>query len=179
MIPLWPEIEAVLSVLFDKAKVGEPRVITKYIIGQKLGTQFSRIIRQAGFEVWAKPIQNLRASCQNDLEEAGFRLTAVCSWIGNSKPVAQKHYLKVTDSDFDKALGDSVVTQMVPHGTASASTKDKKYLLNQENTPMPSGASICEDPKREKHPLKDSNLCFRSERTASWATRRRGHHCTR
>jgi hypothetical protein len=35
------------------------------------------------------------------------RMTVICSWIGNSKPVAAKHYLKVTDEDFTKALDDN------------------------------------------------------------------------
>lgn len=29
----------------------------------------------------------------------------VCAWIGNSAAVAQKHYLQVTDEDFDRAVG--------------------------------------------------------------------------
>ena len=40
-------------------------------------------------------------------------MTAICSWMGNSKPVAAKHYLKVTDEDFSKALDDDMVIQMV------------------------------------------------------------------
>jgi hypothetical protein len=30
-------------------------------------------------------------------------LHVVCAWIGNSALVAQKHYLQVTESDFQKA----------------------------------------------------------------------------
>ena len=158
VIPLWPEVEAVLSVLFHKAKVGEPRVITKYKIGQKLGTQFSRIIKQAGFEVWGKPIQNLRASCQNDLEEAGYRMTAVCSWIGNSKPVAQKHYLKPTEADFEKALGSKIDLQIDQHDTEEVSTENQTYQLNLKNKAMPVGAAACDTAEIEKHAQQDSNL---------------------
>ena len=66
------------------------------------------IIKRAGFDVWPKPIQNLRASCQNDLEAAGHRITAVCNWIGNSKLVASRHYLKVTEEDFQRALKKNI-----------------------------------------------------------------------
>ena len=158
VIPLWPEVEAVLSVLFHKAKVGEPRVITKYKIGQKLGAQFSRIIKQAGFEVWGNPIQNLRASCQNDLEEAGYRMTAVCNWIGNSKPVAQKHYLKPTEADFEKALGSKIDLQIDRHDTEEVSTENETSQLNLKNTGMPVGAAACDTTKTEKYAQQDSNL---------------------
>ena len=158
VIPLWPEVEFALSVLFDNAKVGEPRVITKYKIGQKLGTQFSRIIKQAGFEVWGKPIQNLRASCQNDLEEAGYRMTAVCSWIGNSKPVAQKHYLKPTEADFEKALGSKIDLQIDQHDTEQVSTAGQTFQLNLKNKAMPVGAAACDTAEIEKYAQQDSNL---------------------
>ncbi len=39
---------------------------------------------------------------QNELTES-FPEHVVCAWIGNSKPVAQKHYLQVTDEHYDRA----------------------------------------------------------------------------
>ena len=158
VIPLWPEVEAVLSVLFHKAKVGESRIITKYKIGQELGTQFSRIIKRAGFEVWPKPVQNLRASCQNDLEEAGYRMTAICSWIGNSKPVAQKHHLKTTEADFEKALGSKVDLQIDQYGTEHVSTENETSQLNLKNTGMLADASVCNPTKIEDKSAGDSYI---------------------
>lgn len=32
----------------------------------------------------------------------------VCSWIGTSQPIAQKHYLQITDEHFDKAVQNPV-----------------------------------------------------------------------
>ena len=104
VIPLCPGVEIVYSALFALAVDGQRRIITKYKAGQKLGTQMVRFIKHASLTIWEKPIQNLRASCQNDLELSGIRMTAICHWIGNSKAVAQNHYLKVTDSDFNNAL---------------------------------------------------------------------------
>jgi hypothetical protein len=158
IIPLWPEVEAALSVLFHAAKVGESRIITKYKIGQELGTQFSRIIKRAGFEVWPKPVQNLRASCQNDLEEAGYRMTAICSWIGNSKPVAQKHYLKTTEADFEKALGSKVDLQIDQYGTEQVSTENQTSQLNLKNKVMQTDASVCSTTKIEEKSSKDLHI---------------------
>lgn len=35
----------------------------------------------------------------------------VCEWIGNSRPVALKHYLRVTENDFEKAGGNQRAAQ--------------------------------------------------------------------
>ena len=154
IIPLWPEVEEALSHLFEVAQEGESRIFTKYKIGQKLGTQFCRIIKRAGFDVWPKPIQNLRASCQNDLEAAGHRITAVCNWIGNSKLVASRHYLKVTEEDFQRALKKDMVINMVIDDHHNL----KKNQLAAEKSLLPQFTS---NTKREKHPLKDCHNAHR------------------
>jgi hypothetical protein len=61
-----------------------------------------RIIRGAGLVPWPKLFQNLRASRETELA-AEFPLHVVCAWIGNSAAIAQKHYLQVTDADFERA----------------------------------------------------------------------------
>ena len=138
---------------------GTTRIITKYKPGQKLGTQFIRIIRQAGFEVWGKPIQNLRAGCQNDLELDGYRMTAVNSWIGNSASVAAKHYLKVTDEDFSQALPDrsdlESVIESVMHSTEQASTGVLQKQVQAGKTAMLADARRCSDTKTTQYPLKE------------------------
>ena len=46
--------------------------------------------------------QNLRATRQTELAET-FPIHVVCDWIGNSRAVAQEHYLQVTDEHFEAA----------------------------------------------------------------------------
>ena len=162
LIPLWPEVEAALSLLFDAAEDGATRIITKYKPGQNLGTQFKRIIKQAGLVPWEKPFQNLRASCQNDLESTGHRMTAVNSWIGNSASVAAKHYLKVTDEDFTKALDDNQglnsVIESVMHSTEQASTGVLQKQVPVGKTAIPADAQVCLKPKTTQYAQQDSNL---------------------
>jgi hypothetical protein len=50
--------------------------------------------------------QNLRSTRETELADE-FPLQAVCAWIGNSQPVAAKHYLQLTDERFDRAAGIS------------------------------------------------------------------------
>jgi hypothetical protein len=63
----------------------------------------AKIINRAKVKVWPKIFQNMRASRETELVAQGFPLHVVCAWIGNSVKVAQKHYLQVTDADFEAA----------------------------------------------------------------------------
>jgi hypothetical protein len=40
----------------------------------------------------------------------------VCSWIGNSQLIAAKHYLQVTDEDFEKAVGKKALRNALQSG---------------------------------------------------------------
>jgi hypothetical protein len=61
-----------------------------------------RIIERAGLKPWPRLFHNMRASRQTELT-ARFPLHVVCEWIGNSAPIADKHYLQVTDSHYADA----------------------------------------------------------------------------
>src|SRR5262249_42219374 len=64
----------------------------------------ARYVRRAGLKPWPKLFQNMRATRETELAQ-DYPLHVVCEWIGNSKAVATKHYLQVTDADFAKAQG--------------------------------------------------------------------------
>ena len=91
------------------------------------------------------------------------RMTAICSWIGNSKSVAAKHYLKVTDEDFTKALGDNrgalkSVIESVMHSTEQASTGVLQKQVQVGKTAMLADAKVCLKPKTTQYAQQDSNL---------------------
>ena len=54
-----------------------------------------------------KPFHNLRASRETELV-AEHPLHVVCTWLGHLALVAQKHYLQVTDADFERAAQGGV-----------------------------------------------------------------------
>ncbi|MFP6601050.1 MAG: site-specific integrase, partial [Pirellulaceae bacterium] len=130
IIPLWPSLEAVLGELFEQTAEGTEQIISIYASGQNLGTEFGRIIERAGVTKWPRLIQNLRSSCQNDLELSGHRMSVIAEWIGNSESVARKHYLGVTDQDFQRAQDlnpfTSIVRQVVQHPAAEGCTASHK-----------------------------------------------------
>ena len=102
-IPMFPELAPHLRDAFEKAETGTTHVITRYRDSScNLRTQLHRIIRKAGLEPWPKPFQNLRATRQTELCER-WPEHVVCEWIGNSRLVARKHYLQVTDEHFEQA----------------------------------------------------------------------------
>lgn len=103
MVPIFPEL---LPFLEDSRELAAPDA--EYVIRRSrssatnLRSQFERIIRHAGLEPWPKLFQNLRSTRETELAEQ-FPIHVVCRWLGNSQPVAVKHYLQVTDEHFRKA----------------------------------------------------------------------------
>jgi hypothetical protein len=102
-IPLFPELRPHFEEAFECAAAGELYVVTKTRnAGSNLRTTFEKIVYHAGLEPWEKPFQNMRASRETELAQT-YPLHVVTAWIGNSAPVAAKHYLSVTEDDFDRA----------------------------------------------------------------------------
>ncbi len=67
-----------------------------------LRTQAAKLVNRAGLALVPKLFHNLRASCQNDLNEV-FPEAIVCRWLGNSRSIARRHYVNPRDVDFEWA----------------------------------------------------------------------------
>lgn len=105
-IPIFPELRPYLLKVREQAD-GAFWVITRYRqANANLRTQLERIIRKARLDPWPKLFQNLRATRETELAET-YPLHVVCAWIGNSKAVAAKHYLQVTDEHFAQGAGEA------------------------------------------------------------------------
>jgi len=103
VVPLFPELRPYLEEVWEQAQPGAEYVITRYRdTNANLRTQLLRIIGRAGLEPWPKLFQNMRSTRQTELEER-FPSHVVCAWIGNSRAVAAKHYLQVTDDHYRRA----------------------------------------------------------------------------
>ncbi len=102
-VPIFPELLPHLQDCFEQAEPGTEYVITRYrATNSNLRTQLGRIIKRAGLTPWPKLFQNLRSTRETELAEE-FPMQVVCAWIGNSQPVAAKHYLQVTEDHYRKA----------------------------------------------------------------------------
>jgi integrase len=104
-VPIFAELRPHLEAAFEAAEAGTVYLINRYRDGNaNLRTQMHRVIRKAGLVPWTRTFSNLRASRETELA-ATFPLHVVCTWIGNSAAVAQKHYLQTTEADFQRASG--------------------------------------------------------------------------
>ena len=108
VIPIFPELKSHLNDVWELSEKSQNEfVINRYRDSSaNLRTHFQRIIEKAGVKPWGKPWQNLRASRETELTKE-FPLHVVTAWMGNSQPVALKHYLHVLDSDYEKAVSKS------------------------------------------------------------------------
>ena len=73
-----------------------------------LRTEMTRLLRRVGVSGWPRLFHSMRASRQTELQRE-FPLHVVCSWLGNSPRIAQQSYLLVTEDDFAKTAGVSLL----------------------------------------------------------------------
>jgi len=150
LVTVFPELRPHLEVVWDQAEPGTEFVITRYrSANTNLRTQLERIIQKAGLKQWPKLFQNLRATRETELA-AKFPLHVVCAWMGNTTAVAVKHYLQVTDADFERAISDGVKAAQIPAQQvhATSRTEPQSSEGENENTPVVPGFAAECDPVR-------------------------------
>lgn len=115
---------------------------------KNLGTTFRKIMRRSGVDTWPKPFQNLRSSRQTELEKH-FPTYKVCAWMGNTPTIAHKHYLTVTDGDYDEALttktGDWLGMQTPVSCRTEAQKKTRNVVNVRENASFAEVVGILEN----------------------------------
>ena len=128
VIPMFPPIKPYLEAAWDDAPDGAEYIfpeewrrqaqrVTGWC-GNQLRTKLAKVIRRAGLEPWSRPWHSLRASCETDLARQ-FPLATAAKWLGNTQAVAMRHYVDVTDTDFEKAIvGDAATEQKAAHNPA-------------------------------------------------------------
>jgi len=142
LVPIFPELLPYLREVFEEAEPGTEYVITRYRDRNcNLRTQLKRIIKRAGLQPWPKLCQNLRSTRETELAER-WPMHVVCAWIGNSRAVAQKHYLQVTDEHFAQAA-----TERTPPLKATQNPTQQAAELTREE-PQPIGQTAIFEQKR-------------------------------
>ena len=151
-IPLFAELRPYLEEAFELAPEGavyvvggsyrESALTAKGWRNINMRTQFERILKRANLKPWKRLFHSLRASRETEL--AGkFPLHVVTGWFGNSQRVAIKHYLQITDDDFERAIqghaesGAKAVQNTVQQPAAPKSSDE------QETTQAPDGTGAC------------------------------------
>lgn len=104
VIPFWPELRPLIENVVKKASPDQVRLLPSILPGYNPHTQFVRLIERAGLNPWPKVWKNLRSTRETELLK-DFPIHVVCGWIGNTERIARRHYLQITDADFDQANG--------------------------------------------------------------------------
>ena len=145
-IPLFPELRAILTEAFEAAPEGAVYVVggnyraaaqvRGWLAKLQLSDAFERIIRRAGLEPWPRLFHNLRASRETELA-AEYPVHVVTAWLGNTPRIAMKHYLMVTEADFQKAVQNPVqlFTKAVQNPVQQPAANGRNGL--QETTQAP------------------------------------------
>ena len=142
-VPIFSELKPYLEEAWELAPEGAVHVIARYRDAScNLRTQLQRIIKRAGLEPWPKLFHNLRATRQTELTEM-FPLHIVCAWIGNTELIAAKHYLQVTDADFERAAKDSAPSSAPDPKTARNTAQHGAHTEHAptQKTPVNLGVS--------------------------------------
>jgi len=160
-IPLFPELRPLLEEAFEAAPEGSRYVIARWRDTQtNRRTHLLRIIRRAGLKPWPKLFHNLRARRQTELA-AEYPLHVVCEWIGNTRAVAQEHYLRVTDADFERAAGATRAAAeangpkeaaQIPAQCTAAYSGYGPQASNEANEKTPGAAGGCDDRRKPARP---------------------------
>ena len=78
-----------------------------------------RILRKAGVAQWQRIFQNLRARRETELMKK-YPAHVVHAWLGNSREVAEDHYLMVTDDDYRQAAASSAAVDPLSEAVQKA-----------------------------------------------------------
>lgn len=116
-MPIFAELVEPLRAAFEAAAPGTEYIVNRHrgaAVAPRLRQEFLCIIAKAGLQPWPRLFQNLRSSRQTELVEQGHPLFVACAWLGNSQPVAARHYLQVTDADYSKAVHEAVQKAVQP-----------------------------------------------------------------
>ena len=148
VVPMFARLRPYLEEAWDMAEEGQTHVIPETLYlpaangprgwnGCNLRTTFQKIVGRAGLDPWPRLFHNLRASCESDLARE-YPIATVCTWIGNTVAIAARHYIQVTDADFERACCRGEATQNPTHaapvrGRRASSKKGEDPAFPEKN----------------------------------------------
>lgn len=121
IIPLFPELRAVLMDAFEAADDGAVYVVGRYrdATGTNLRTHLLRLIDRAGLTAWPRLFNALRASRATELA-AEYPIAVCTAWMGHTAAVAEAHYHMVREEDFDHAASTPTRSRGAESGAQAA-----------------------------------------------------------
>jgi len=144
---------------FHDAPDGSQRLITRFTESNvNLAKPFEKIITAAGFTVWPKLIQNLRASCETDWLDAGIPAHVVAKWIGHSVKVQNDNYAQIDDHHFDQFNAKAKLVQSAEKSKKLATTADDSSKVAIQVASERREMAKTDKPSKEQNPVKTNVL---------------------
>jgi integrase len=117
VVPIFGLLRPHLERAFEAAAEGSVYVVAESLRQSSLGPSgwrntnlrkpFLAVIKRAGMKPWPRLFHNLRSSRETELMAGQEHApNDVCTWIGNSLAIAQRHYLQVTQAAIAKAVAE-------------------------------------------------------------------------
>lgn len=142
VVPICAELRKVLDESDALAPAGAVYVVDERFRAATLGsngwrncnlrTTFEKIVERAGLDKWPRLFHNLRSSRQTEWSDQ-FPSKVVCSWMGNSEEIANKHYNQVTEEHFARAVGCvQIVAQTAPAEAGQRETNQTENCVLSE-----------------------------------------------
>jgi len=150
VVPIFPALRPYLERACREREPGPEFVVPRAQGEPNLGTEATRIIKKAGIEPWEKTFVNLRGSCSDELERE-YPAHVVDAWMGNSSRVRRRHYLKVTDADFERAAGYPVQNPAPPAAVSGHQEPSTLHEAREKSLDVPKDA-------KSDYPRQGSNL---------------------
>src|ERR1051325_7668621 len=103
VVPICPELSAILQ----ESREGQtgPVIPLGGVVYKNVWRDFQVLAKRAGVKTYSKPLHSLRKSCITDWAD-GFAAHVVKEWAGHQDiRTTLKYYLKVSESEYDKAAG--------------------------------------------------------------------------
>lgn len=111
-VPIFPELKPFLNAAFDAAPDGAKFLIQHRVRGT-IRARFQSAQRAAGVGTWEREFHNMRSSRQTELQRK-FPADVVTGWMGNSKQVADDHYLQTLSEDYERAATITTEIERAP-----------------------------------------------------------------
>ena len=100
VVPIFVALRPHMERAFRERAPGAVYVVPRARNGSNMATHAKRLVVKAGIEPWPKLFTNMRGSCSDDLERAGFPEKAINAWIGNTAHLRRRHYHAVRPEDW-------------------------------------------------------------------------------
>lgn len=147
VVPIFADLRPFMEEAFELAPDGAEYVIggnyrqaamtPKGWANANLRTQLERLLARVGVQPWPRLFHAMRASCETELV-ARFPLHVVAAWMGHDVKVAEKHYLRVTEGDFERAAAglDKSGANPVQYQTAAGLKSPETPVENPVQNPV-------------------------------------------